>query len=286
LICHAGALGDFILTWPALSGLKRHFNKMIITGIGRLPYMNLAVKYKLIDVSFDFESREMMDFLQGIKMPATLGIPWGAVLWLKECSELIKLLTSTCTQPVVRIDPFSSTGMHLSDYYCSVLKNSFSIPYPENCVDLLPDLRKDWRQNQYVVIHPGSGSMKKNYSLRFYLDLKALLLGYGFKKVLYLLGPAEDRIPQSSFTETEIIRSKDVTDLSDWLSNAALYIGNDSGVSHLAAYLGIPSLVFYRITDPRIWGVRGRRVRYIQTTEEEKARQQVKDFLDKSFWQM
>ena len=32
-----------------------------------------------------------------------------------------------------------------------------------------------------------------------------------------------------------------------------LFLGNDSGISHLAANLGVPSVVFFTITDPAQW---------------------------------
>ena len=45
--------------------------------------------------------------------------------------------------------------------------------------------------------------------------------------------------------------------LAETIASSSLYIGNDSGVSHLAAAIGIPTLAIYGPTDPRVWGVRG-----------------------------
>jgi ADP-heptose:LPS heptosyltransferase len=47
------------------------------------------------------------------------------------------------------------------------------------------------------------------------------------------------------------------------ISRARLFIGNDSGLTHLAAYIGCPTIALFGPTDPRIWGPIGRRVRVI-----------------------
>jgi ADP-heptose:LPS heptosyltransferase len=45
-----------------------------------------------------------------------------------------------------------------------------------------------------------------------------------------------------------------------------LYIGNDSGIGHLAAATGIPTLSLFTLTNPAIWAPRGREVRVLQSS--------------------
>jgi hypothetical protein len=52
----------------------------------------------------------------------------------------------------------------------------------------------------------------------------------------------------------------DVGQLADRLTAAALYIGNDSGVTHVAGRMGVPTLAIFGATDPRRWRPRGPRV--------------------------
>ena len=47
------------------------------------------------------------------------------------------------------------------------------------------------------------------------------------------------------------------------LRRCRAYIGNDSGITHLAAYLGCPTIALFGPTDPRVWGSIGRRARII-----------------------
>jgi heptosyltransferase-3 len=280
LICHAGALGDFILTWPALLGLKRHHKNFELLAVGRRQFLDLAIKYGLIDHGFDLESREMMDFFQGLKIPDILGKPDGAVLWFKNAGKIVAdLLLPVCSGPVVRINPFPPLQMHLSDYYCAELNRHFSVPYPENITSLLPSANQG--QTESAVIHPGSGSPLKKFSAGFYLKIRSILHSYGFKKIIIILGPAEYDIGADTFPGAEIIRPPDVLALADKLERTRLFVGNDSGVSHLAGFLGIPTVVFYRCTDPHIWGVRGRRVWHLRAQQEEKARRLFSTLLDK-----
>jgi ADP-heptose:LPS heptosyltransferase len=53
----------------------------------------------------------------------------------------------------------------------------------------------------------------------------------------------------------------DLYELAGWLARARLYIGNDSGITHLAAAVGTPVLALFGPTDPAVWGPRGRNVR-------------------------
>ena len=47
-------------------------------------------------------------------------------------------------------------------------------------------------------------------------------------------------------------------ELAQWLATASLYVGNDSGITHLAAAVGVPVLRFSRASDPRVWLPRSR----------------------------
>jgi hypothetical protein len=281
LICHAGTLGDFILTWPALRGIKQQYPQYKLIAVGRMHLLNLAVKYGLLDEGFDLESRQMLDFFQGDKIPAILGRPAGAILWLKNADKITKLLIPVCPRPVVCIEPFPSTRTHLASYYCSELQRYYSVPNPVNILDLLPEPEKYKGEDRYAVVHPGSGSPSKNFRADFYLQLGTLLQSYGFKKVYYVLGTAESADLDKCFPAAAIVRPQDLLELSEWLARAGFFTGNDSGVSHLAGFLGVPAVVFYRTTDPAVWGVLGKRVWHIQTDEAGAAKRLFTDRLEK-----
>ena len=67
--------------------------------------------------------------------------------------------------------------------------------------------------------------------------------------VHWLAGPDED-LPGA-------IRIPNLYDLACWLAGAKVYLGNDSGISHLAAAVGTPTLALFTATKPRDWSPRG-----------------------------
>ena len=67
--------------------------------------------------------------------------------------------------------------------------------------------------------------------------------------------------------------------LADLLSRASLYIGNDSGVSHLAGFTGTPTIALYKTTDPKIWGVLGKKVTHIPADDEKSALRMIQEYL-------
>ncbi len=160
---------------------------------------------------------------------------------------------------------------------------------------LFRDLRTSGFDRRKTVLHPGSGSPLKNWPLNHFVELEKMLARCEFRPV-FILGPAEEnmegkilRLRSESLSdkcfpeinprlETEghtyicvgerkeensradIIEISDLTILVDLLKSAGGYIGNDSGVAHLAAWLGLPTLAIFGPTDPRRWKPAGRRV--------------------------
>jgi heptosyltransferase-3 len=103
----------------------------------------------------------------------------------------------------------------------------------------------------FAVIHPFSGSPRKNWSLERYRELAQRLE----MPVLWSAGP-EEQLDQA-------VRIDNLHELASWLSTARLYIGNDSGITHLAAAVGVPAVAIFGPTDPAVWAPRGERVRVV-----------------------
>jgi heptosyltransferase III len=97
----------------------------------------------------------------------------------------------------------------------------------------------------FAIIHPFSGSTQKNWPLDNFHDLASRLE----IPTRFCAGP-DDPLPNA-------IRIENLFDLACWLSTARVYIGNDSGISHLAAAVGVPTVANFLSTDPRIWAPRG-----------------------------
>jgi heptosyltransferase-3 len=103
-----------------------------------------------------------------------------------------------------------------------------------------------------VVMQPFSGSANKNWPLEKYRELASSLP----LAVEWTAGPEE--VLEGAW------RTDSLLELARWMKGARLYVGNDSGISHLAAAIGVPAVVLVGPTDPGVWAPQGETVRLIR----------------------
>ncbi len=279
LIVHRGALGDFILTWPAIHALREIFPDLLFVGVGRLEYMRLAIKLGLLDSCYHAESSGMIKFFAGLSIPFEFDSLKGAVLWLSQGEGLVNFLKNAYSVPVVLIPPFPSKQMHVGMYHYLAVQSHFPIKARDTLVPYFP---LELKNRDYALIHPGSGSPAKNYDLWLYQELAEELRRTGYTEIYFVLGPVEDRATERSLAGENVKRLEDLEALAKLQAKASLYIGNDSGASHLAGVLGTATIVLYKITDPKIWGVLGQKVTNLKAQNEDQALRRIRECLKKS----
>jgi len=108
-----------------------------------------------------------------------------------------------------------------------------------------------------LAIHPGAGSRAKRWDAAGFVQVGEWWREMG-GGVLEVAGPAEAEDPP--LLGSPIVRDWPLADLATVLGRAALYLGNDSGVSHLAAAAGAAGVVLFGPTDPHRWGPLGARL--------------------------
>lgn len=138
--------------------------------------------------------------------------------------------------------PPSDCAIHASDYFASQV----GCPLP-----VIPRIDCPRTDGDFAVIHPFSGSPKKCWPLDRFQELASRLP----MPVRWCAGP-EEQLPDA-------VRIDDLYELACWLATARVYIGNDSGTTHLAAAVGTPVVALFGPTDPRVWAPRGPSVRVI-----------------------
>ncbi len=149
----------------------------------------------------------------------------SAFVWMKE-PVVADHLRLSGVRDVMRADAFPAFG-HAADH----LLRTLALGRPP-----LPDL---WTPSSgEIVIHSGSGSSKKNWPYFHELGRRV-----------------ERAVP--------LPQNLTLPELSQYLRRCRVYVGNDSGMTHLAAYLGCPTIALFGPTDPRVWGPIGRRARVI-----------------------
>lgn len=118
-----------------------------------------------------------------------------------------------------------------------------------------------------IVLHPFSGSVRKNWPLANYRRLAdAIDTAWGSQvRIQWCAGPEDPLPPELS---RDAWRFENLGDLAQALAAASLYIGNDSGITHLAAILGVPCVVFFGPESPGRWSPRGARVSIVSASHE------------------
>jgi ADP-heptose:LPS heptosyltransferase len=234
LVIRACAIGDFVFNVPALTALKRTHPDARFTLVGNASTLELAREFVTVKKIYSIESPP---WSQLFYEPVSRLEFDSAIVWMKNEAIAGNLRLSGIPN-VVRRDPFPAHG-HAADH----LLRTLNLDQPP-----LPDL---WApDSDDVVIHPGSGSPKKNWP--YFEELVDKL-----PNAIVLVGPA------SKGKGVRVLENLSLPEVFHYLRRCRAYIGNDSGITHLAAYLGCPTIALFGPTDPRVWGPIGRRARII-----------------------
>jgi ADP-heptose:LPS heptosyltransferase len=125
-----------------------------------------------------------------------------------------------------------------------------------------------------VVVHPGSGARDKCWPVERFLKVIERLRR-NRKEVRVLLGEVElERFADGAIKSLEaaaaVRRPATYLELFNELRTASLVIGNDSGPSHLAGIMGLPTIALFGPSDPAVWKPMGPRVRTLHNPAIEK----------------
>ncbi len=153
------------------------------------------------------------------------------------------------------VKPFPEKREWIVEYYLKGLGLSLSFSYT------LPikGLNKSPVENK-VVLHPSSGSKNKNPNLELFYRIESFLKKEGLDYV-YFIGPADEHLKGLVKPYWESCKPLEVAKA---LVSAKLFIGLDSGISHLASYCGVPCFLFYGPTDHVVWKPIGKKTKIIR----------------------
>jgi heptosyltransferase-2 len=121
-----------------------------------------------------------------------------------------------------------------------------------------------------IALHPGSGSETKNWPLERWAAVAKSLLSVDTSRRLLLIGGEADAARMAQLSEAvpnervQFAQNLSLVELAGRLQNCALFLGHDSGISHLAAAVGTPCLLLFGSTDPAIWAPANRNVRVLR----------------------
>lgn len=255
LVIHTGGIGDFLLFCPSLKRLAEE-GPIEVAGSDR-DRLNLAVVAGIAETAHHLDD---FDFATVFATPSDRFTRFAsrfdrAIVWMNDPNHEISNAFADAGVYDIRIFPGlppKDWTRHASEYYSECLG-----------YEALPPLLLPFETDDYVhdvLIHAGSGAAKKNWPIDRFLQLAEHLEEQG-RMVEWIRGPAEERLYVSPDAHTLEVSS--IVTLARHLTGASLYMGNDSGVTHLAAACACKTIAIFGPTDPEVWVPLGEHVTVI-----------------------
>jgi ADP-heptose:LPS heptosyltransferase len=296
LVVRPGALGDAILALPALQALAAGHPRAELEIVGYPSVLRLLKhtrpplpvrKTHAIDRALfaPLLSGRMSSELEELLASYDLLIGW-----VHDRSDDLRAKLERLPIATLRADPYPPEGsrVHASQYLLRTLTplwpaaspvswDGMSVPAIEAPPNVSLESEAFLRHlglepKRFIAIHPGSGSARKNWPAENFAELMRMAEGAG-RRVLVIEGPSDEeavrRVARMARGSMAHVREPDLLTLSAMLSQAGAFVGNDSGVAHLAAATGIPTLAIFGPTDPVIWAPYHARVFSFGTPVEE-----------------
>lgn len=264
-VIHAGALGDWVLTWPLIRALGAQGWRSMLVQSGEKARLAAAVLDPAGATIAPVEA-EQPRFTALWRGPGAVDAAWirpdvslvlafnadGATAagrqWLAAAERMFP------SARVTAIGPPGSPSRALAWAEFRVSELGGAPPAPATGPD------------RPIVLHVGAGSPAKRWPLERFAELALALRGDG-AMVETIAGEAEaERFSPAERTLFDQIggRYLETLDaLARCLAGARVVAAGDSGPSHLAAQLGVPTVALFGPTDPSIWAPVGPLVRVI-----------------------
>jgi len=290
LILQPGAIGDCILTLPLVGFMKDSLGLGAIDILGHAEYVGILPGRSRTD---GIRSIESVDLHRLFVEAKTFDLPDGDPLinafadysWIvtflgepDSSFEQNLIFTANCSHSAAVValatKPPKKYSGHISDFHIEqfAAQSDMSLEPHRTRLDdaLITAAEADTRRGRellnetgiefpenVVVIHPGSGGLEKCWHIENFLSL-AEELGRRGREVVFLLGPAEsERYDKKTLARiagsARYLKDLSLTQVLQVLNCADSFVGNDSGITHLAAGLGTKTIAVFGPTDPGMY---------------------------------
>jgi ADP-heptose:LPS heptosyltransferase len=263
LVIRGGAIGDFILTLPAIAALRNQFPGAHLEVLGYPHIVQLAVAGGLVDRVQSIEARALAGFFaRGGALEPDLADYFSQfdlmVSYLYDPDGIFRTNVSRCSQAQFIAGPHrpdERVPLHAAKVYLKPLERVAIFdadPVPRLALDSQP------ATVDRVALHPGSGAEKKNWPEHKWAELVQHVLDGTSLSLILTGGEAEgERLQRLAAAlppaRVSVAQSLPLPELARKLQPCAAFIGHDTGISHLSAALGLPGLVLWGETAEEIW---------------------------------
>ena len=283
LAIHLGALGDLVLALPALAALARggaveawgpSRERLSIGLAPRGPFAAVRVlPHELFgepgDAARLVEGFERVVVFSRAEGPLARNLPGATFLSVGEKGHVSDvLLDGLVERGLVDATAVRHPVLHVPRRDTGLVPLGGDPPIPPRGAPPFG----------LLVVQPGAGGRAKRWAPERFAEV-ARRSG---RETVCVLGPAELDPPEPSLRfGGRIVEAPPLEELIALLASARVFLGNDAGVTHLAAALGVPTVAVFGPTDPRRWAPRGRgRVSVIRAPEGDLSRLGVEPVLE------
>jgi heptosyltransferase-2 len=284
-VIRGGAIGDFILTLPAIAALRKQFPGVHLEILGYPHIIQLAVEAGLADRAQPIEARGLAGFFarRGELEPDLVDYfsEFDLIIsYLYDPDAIFQTNVARCTTAQFIAGPHrpdERLGVHATCVFLKPLERlaifdadhvpHLSIgPKPANEQNSSSNTRQ---RPSRIALHPGSGSEQKNWPENRWAELVQRLIDSTPSNLLLLGGEAEgERLQRLAAalppTRVRVAKSLPLTELTRLLDRCSAFIGHDSGISHLAAAIGLPGVLIWADTPEEIWRPPSQKIRILR----------------------
>jgi heptosyltransferase-3 len=274
LVFRGGALGDFIVTLPALAALRDRWPGARIELIGNATAAQLAVHRGLLDAAHSQHEGRWAALYGEAAIPSEFAAWLGGFdlvinFWPDPEGELCRRFPARPGQHFLLASAMPERNPAAA-HYCEPLRalgikpaSYFHALVP---IETQPGNGHGISENN-ILIHPGSGSLRKNWPVENWREL----IGQLGRPASLILGDAERLHWEGEFAAAKRLEAKPLhlvnaplEELVGALAHCRLFVGHDSGISHLAAASGAKCVLLFGPTEPACWAPPAPNVRVLR----------------------
>jgi heptosyltransferase III len=274
LIIRPGAIGDTLLTFPVIQALKTQWHVSHVTLVGNAAVLPLALAYGIAEDVSNFESAQWSAlFSDGSPLlRAQLRDIDAAICWLRDPDGIVERnLRANGIKHIIIAPgrPAEGERMHEVAYLARTV--GLTIDLSSYTLSEQERARSDPAPEPFIALHPGSGGAQKCWPISHFATVIRELWQRSIP-VLLLAGPADHErtqallriLPEPAHTTLlDTLIDAPLLTLARRLRNCRGYLGNDAGITHLAAMLSVPTIAIFGYSDPAIWHPIGAYVRVV-----------------------
>lgn len=289
LIIHPGTLGDVMLSLTAIDGIRCRFHdhELILLVSGEVG--PILLEYDVVDRVLNIDETMLSELYSedpqlGSDSADILARCRYAVVWVNDLDgRLLANLQSLGVENISIISPHDDSlhARHQSGRYCEsvvervkdktdlIFPNPFRLrvegPGDKKLLSIFPKSN----DRKVFMIHPGTGSRHKCLRPEKMGAVIRQLAESQNCQMILCQGPADENIflalqPYVHQVPHKILKNTNLSDMAKALREADMFLGHDSGLTHLAAALGVPTIALFGPTDPLRWGPKGTNVEILQ----------------------